>query len=125
MSNEISDVQEFFDSAAKIKEERGTNYDNGGKSAYDIALDMFENKKRYSVGIWPVEQKASRLATLAQEAEDNELNAEAMNDTLIDLVNYAAMYWLRFVKPYLPVEEDSKEVVLPSPKKYANGGVAK
>lgn len=65
------------------------------------------------------------MPTLAQEAEDNGLNAEAMNDTLIDLVNYAAMYWLRFVKPYLPVEDDSKEVVLPSPKKYANGGVAK
>lgn len=33
MDSKTNDVKEFFDEAVKIKEQRGKNYDNGGKSA--------------------------------------------------------------------------------------------
>lgn len=45
MDSKTNDVKEFFDEAVKIKEERGKHYDNGGKSAYERSLDMFDKKK--------------------------------------------------------------------------------
>lgn len=45
MDSKTNDVKEFFDEAVKIKEQRGKNYDNGGKSAFERSMDMFDEKK--------------------------------------------------------------------------------
>ena len=42
MDSKTNDVKEFFDEAVKIKEQRGKNYDNGGKSAFERSMDMFD-----------------------------------------------------------------------------------
>ncbi|MBD5429697.1 hypothetical protein [Lactobacillus sp.] len=83
------DIKDFFEEAANLKNQRGENYDNGGKSAYEIALDAFPDKCQKVVGVWPILQKASRLVTIV--TKDN-LDKEALHDTAIDLVNYTAMF---------------------------------
>lgn len=101
--------QELFDRAIKIKLERGQNYGNGDKQAYDIALDMFPGKEETYVAIWPVAQKLGRLMTLAKEKETLDMSNEKAviewarhwDDTSIDLVNYAAMQWVRVCRPLL------------------------
>lgn len=40
MDSKTNDVKEFFDEAVKIKEQRGKNYDNGGKSATVVNLHL-------------------------------------------------------------------------------------
>lgn len=108
MDSKTLDVKQFFDEAAKIKEERGNNYDNGGKSAYELALDLFKDpKNKYLVAIWPLAQKVSRLVTLASEANNGHFDVEAWDDTSKDLANYTAMQWLAICKPTL----DSKPAV--------------
>lgn len=83
------DIKDFFEEAANLKNQRGEDYDNGGKSAYEIALDAFPDKYQKVVGIWPILQKASRLVTIV--TNDN-LDKKALHDTAIDLVNYTAMF---------------------------------
>ena len=39
MDSKTNDVKEFFNEAVKIKEQRGKNYDNGGKSAFERSMD--------------------------------------------------------------------------------------
>ena len=70
MDSKTNDVKEFFDEAVKIKEQRGKNYDNGGKSAFERSIDMFDEKNAVVVSIWPVVQKASRLVSLAKEVQE-------------------------------------------------------
>lgn len=110
MDSKTNDVKEFFDEAVKIKEQRGKNYDNGGKSAFERSMDMFDEKNSVVVSIWPVIQKASRLVSLAKEVQkiqngNSTLSLsdaiKSMDDTSKDLVNYTAMQWVRNVKPYL------------------------
>lgn len=83
------DIKDFFEEAAGIKNQRGEDYDNGGKSAYEIALDAFPDKYQKIVGVWPILQKASRLVTIVTS---DTLDKEALHDTAIDLVNYTAMF---------------------------------
>lgn len=109
MTEKISDIQEFFDNAVKIKEERGVNYDNDGKSAYDTTLYPYDEGEKFIGGIWPVSQKHARLTALAHNANHGNFDPEAMNDTLLDLVNYAAMFWVRFVKPNLQEQKQEPE----------------
>lgn len=109
MTEEANDVLDFFKSAAAIKSERGANYDNGGRSAYEIALSMFDANNRYLVAIWPCVQKVSRLVTLAQEAQAGHFDAEAWDDTSKDLANYTAMQWLEIAKPH----QEGTEVAVP------------
>lgn len=110
MDSKTNDVKEFFEEAVKIKEQRGKNYDNGGKSAFERSMDMFDEKNAVVVSIWPVVQKVSRLVSLVKEVQEiqngnSTLNLsdaiKSMDDTSKDLVNYTAMQWVRNVKPYL------------------------
>ncbi|WP_297818674.1 hypothetical protein [uncultured Lactobacillus sp.] len=109
-TNETKDVREFFDKALEIKNERGKNYDNGGKSAFERSISMYAKNNEVMVSTWPVVQKASRLISLAEElqngdysdTEEKEKWAKAATDTSIDLANYVAMQWVRNIKPFLP-----------------------
>lgn len=110
MDSKTNDIKEFFDEAVKIKEERGKRYDNGGKSAYERSLDMFDKKNKIVASVWPVAQKASRLVSVAEVVQEIQNGnstlslsdaIESMNDTSKDLANYIAMQWVRNVKPYL------------------------
>lgn len=98
MDKKTLDVNSFFKEASAIKEERGTNYDNAGRSAYEIALSMFDKKYQPVVAIWPVVQKTSRLVTLAQQASEGNFDKRAWDDTSKDLANYDAMQWQKMVK---------------------------
>lgn len=80
MDSKTNDVKEFFDEAVKIKEQRGKNYDNGGKSAFERSMDMFDD--------------GNSTLSLSDAIK-------SMDDTSKDLVNYTAMQWVRNVKPYL------------------------
>lgn len=108
MEEKTLNVAEFFDLCKAVKEERGANYDNGGRSAYELSLSMFDSNNRYLVAIWPVIQKASRLITLAQDAQKGNFDVEAWDDTSKDLANYTAMQWLTIAKPALPVDTTTK-----------------
>ncbi|ART99186.1 hypothetical protein [Lactobacillus gasseri] len=114
MDAKTNDVKNFFDEAVKIKEQRGKNYDNGGKSAFERSMDMYDEDNAIVVSTWPIVQKTSRLVTIAKELQQykNNKNSElslssktelikAMDDTSKDLANYVAMQWVRNVKPYL------------------------
>ena len=114
MDSKTNDVKEFFDEAVKIKEQRGKNYDNGGKSAFERSMDMFDEKNAVVVSIWPVVQKASRLVSLAKEVQEIQNSSstlslsetiKSMDDTSKVLFNYTAMLWVRIVKPYLKIGE--------------------
>ena len=98
MDKKTLDVNNFFKEASAIKEQRGTNYDNAGRSAYEIALSMFDKKYQPVVAIWPVVQKTSRLVTLAQQASEGNFDKRAWDDTSKDLANYDAMQWQKMVK---------------------------
>ncbi|CCI81602.1 hypothetical protein [Lactobacillus hominis] len=108
-TKETQDVRKFFEKALEIKNERGKNYDNGGKSAFERSISMYSSKNEVMVSTWPVVQKASRLITLAEELQDKDKMsqeevhklASSATDTSIDLVNYVAMQWVRNIQPLL------------------------
>lgn len=122
MDTKTNDVREFFDEAVKIKEQRGKNYDNGGKSAFERSMDMYDENNAIVVSTWPIVQKASRLVTIAKELQqlknqqelgpirENKMELiKAMDDTSKDLANYVAMQWVRNVKPNLPKPNGGKK----------------
>ncbi|WP_281509012.1 hypothetical protein [Lactobacillus taiwanensis] len=122
MDAKTNDVREFFDEAIKIKEQRGKNYDNGGKSAFERSMDMYDEENAIVVSTWPIAQKTSRLVTIAKELQElrnqHEIGSikenkmeliKAMDDTSKDLANYVAMQWVRNVKPNLPKPDGGKE----------------
>lgn len=102
--------KELFDKALAIKIQRGQNYGNEGRQAYDLMIGQWPNPHdKLVAAIGPVVQKVSRLETLVDEwdrlnQKDEEAVkkwAEAWDDTSADLVNYTAMAWLRVCKPHL------------------------
>lgn len=115
-TNETKDVRSFFEKAIEIKNERGQNYDNGGRSAFERSISMYSDKNEVMVSTWPVVQKASRLISLAEEAQRSDMSTEekekwakSATDTSIDLANYVAMQWVRNIKPNLPSDEKNSQ----------------
>ena len=111
-------VKQLFEKALAIKEQRGENYDNSNKSksAYELSLQLFElDSAGQMIGIWPVAQKLSRLITLARAFSDSEEPltsvkkqeiVDSMEDNVIDLINYAGMYYEQCIEPNkIPDEE--------------------
>lgn len=108
------DVENFFKQAAAIKQSRAKDYDNGSRSAYEIALGMFDEQNQYLVAIWPCVQKVSRLVTLAQQAQRGHFDNSAMTDTFMDLANYTAMAYLELCKQ----EDTTKPAESEEPQKF-------
>lgn len=108
--------KELFDKAIKIKLERGKNYGNGTRQAYDVALEMFPQNEETYVALWPAAQKLSRLMTLAEEKKNLDVNdeeaikewAKHWDDTSVDLINYVAMQWVRVCRPILEKKSVTK-----------------